>query len=443
MRLIRQIHQQFYNNHRLSKYLKMPTTELSIESLCRYGHHLSEKKLFDMSNFVKDQISIRLAKRINDFQALPFVTVDQTHLQQVYELYWNSFSMFSNVPYISTMDQHLDFLHLLRKNLRYHLVVIPKIALGIQQAGINTSPDVLNSFAHSILRSRISRRVLAQQLLKLSDQFLRKERSANEIYNLMTDDGDIGVVSTRLNLYESVNNMYNSASSILLKNFQIIPKLVIDGNLDIRFTAIKDHLNYILLELFKNSIESTIRWNTFGEINSWKKTTVSNELPPIQVTLVQNESSTIIRLSDQGGGIPEFLLKDIFKFTKSESKEKVKSLEKLRYFAGTPHEQVEGKGLTGDLYQKTREIDKDIALAEDLQSSDNAETLHEIQDRILKEYLVGEKLEEVTQSFSAPLHLGLGLPMSKVFLDCWKSSITIQSNDGFGTDIYLFLKSNK
>ena len=432
--------QQFYNNHRLSKYLDRPTTELSIQSLCKYGQFLSEKKLFDMSNFVKDQISIRLAKRIKDFQALPFVTVSSSHLQDVYDLYWHSFYMFSAVPKITTMKEHNSFLKVMRSNLRSHLVVIPKLAMGIQQASKTTNPDLLNNFGHLILRSRISRRVLAQQLLRLDERYQKIATSPNEIYDMSTVDGDIGIVSTKLNLEETVLEMHASAATILQSHFQELPDIEIDGLENIKMSAIKDHLQYILLELLKNSLESTVKWHRQGKLHDWvnKSANINNSLPPVKVTLVDNEYNTTIRISDQGGGIPNAILKHIFDFTKMEIHERLADFEKIKYLAATTHEQIQGTGISGDIPNKTIQINKDIGLVEDLPvHTDKAETLHEIQNRILKEYLVGTPSK--ISSHHAPIHLGLGLPMSRVFLDYWKSTILINSLDGYGTDVYLII----
>eukprot|EP00835_Amoeboradix_gromovi_P001485 NODE_68_length_23780_cov_0.251003.p4 type:complete len:433 gc:universal NODE_68_length_23780_cov_0.251003:9186-10484(+) len=423
---------QFYHNYRLSKYLDKPTTELSIESLCKYGHFLSEKKLFDMSNFVKDQISIRLAKRINDFQSLPFVTVNSSHLQQVYDLYWKSFNSISDTGLIKTRNDHNHFLEILRSNLRYHLSVIPKLAMGIQQASRTTNNEILNSFAHSILKSRISRRVLAQQLLKLDQQFLKIAKSKNAIYDMMDHHGDIGIVSTRLGLEETILEMHASAKFILSKHYQELPGIEIDGFENIEMTAIKDHLQYILLEVFKNSLEATVLHN----INKYK-----NCLPAVRVTLVDNEYNTTIRISDQGGGISDKVKRNLFNFTKLEITRKFKSFEKIKYMAATPHEQVQGAGLTGDLPMITHSINEDIVLVDDLPVQDKPETLHEIQERILKEFLVGSSSKSTTNV--APIHLGLGLPMSKVYLDYWKSEIKIQSVDGYGSDVYLILNKVK
>ncbi len=410
---------QFYNNHKLTRYLKRQTTELSLQSLCKYGNHLTEKKLMDMSNFVKEEISVRLAKRINDFQSLPFVTVNSSHLQDVYDLYWESFLMFSTFPIIHSMRNHDEFLNMMKTNLRNHLVVIPKISMGIHEAGKTTDATLLNSFTHRILRSRISRRVLAQQLLSLTEQYKLKGHCPNEIYTMKTANGDIGIVSTQLDIKETLMEMYDATSKILKKHYERIPEIEISGQHSIKMMAIKEHLQYILLEILKNALEATVKWNTLGYVNKkWFNKHPTNLLPKLRVTLVENEFNTCIRLSDRGGGIDNQTLSTMFDFTKQEAKLKSKKFEKLKYFAGTTHEQLQEDAI------QNLDVNKD-----------KAEHLHEIQEKILKEFLVASTNKN--KPYHSPIHLGLGLPMSKVFLDYWNSEILIQSVDGFGTDVYL------
>jgi len=60
--------------------------------------------LENSANYVREEMPVRLAHRINAFQQLPFVVGSNKSINQVYELYWEAFEAFRKVTEITTLE---------------------------------------------------------------------------------------------------------------------------------------------------------------------------------------------------------------------------------------------------------------------------------------------------------------------------------------------------
>jgi hypothetical protein len=95
----------------------------------------------------------RIAHRLRDIQKLPYVVVANPHLSLVYELYYKAFERFRVVPEIKTLEDNERFCDVLRKTLKEHLVVIPKLAMGVLECRDLVAPGVMDQFMNTLLRS--------------------------------------------------------------------------------------------------------------------------------------------------------------------------------------------------------------------------------------------------------------------------------------------------
>jgi pyruvate dehydrogenase kinase 2/3/4 len=86
-------------------------------------------------------------------QQLPFVVVTNPHISEVYDLYYNAFETFRKVKEIKTLEDNERLCKVIGQNLRAHLTVIPKLAMGIlESTGLMPRSD-LDKFMNTILRS--------------------------------------------------------------------------------------------------------------------------------------------------------------------------------------------------------------------------------------------------------------------------------------------------
>lgn len=307
----------FYLNKVLEQWAAKPATRMTLRQLIFFGRTLGRdrEKILKSANYVRQELPVRIAHRIRDLQALPFVVMTNQHLEDVYQKYWSAFETFRRFPHIKTMDDNEKFCNLLRRLLDDHLTIIPSLTIGIVESSHHLQPQQLDKFMERMLRSRISRRVLAEQHIALSEALddpfhffnepARRPGEDDEAEMDLGDDGagdHVGIIYTRLSVASVVNKgiklltpMFASVQGV---EAELIPRVVVDGDLKARFAYIPEHLEYIVFELLKNAIRATIRSGAAGEKPGVVRVTIV-EGPP--------EEDLIIRISDCGGGLPDLI----------------------------------------------------------------------------------------------------------------------------------------
>jgi len=200
-----------------------------------------------------------------------------------------------------------------------------------------------------------------------------------------------------------------------------LPDININGHLEATFPYILSHLEYIIGELLRNSIQAVIEQRKFKDAKP----------PPIEVLICETSQHVIIRISDQGGGIPNELLPHLWSFTKGPRREKrLENLARVPKLLGTLQElQIPGEP------------------AAEMESHSKKAATNDTN-------LPHGSLSSLT-SRPPNLRLGIGLPMSRVYagryscsgeytrdinmcsLEYWAGSLEIHSLEGFGVDAFL------
>jgi len=128
--------------------------------------------------------------------------------------------------------------------------------------------------------------------------------------------------------------------------------------------------------------------------------------PPIDILICEAPQHVIIRISDQGGGIPRDILPYLWSFSKGpRSDVRLNNLLQVPKMAATMQEVKTQKDGCGDVQVKRRK----------------------------------PRSSSLSQLTSRPpnLRLGMGLPMSRVYAEYWAGSLEIHSLEGFGVDAFL------
>jgi pyruvate dehydrogenase kinase 2/3/4 len=97
--------------------------------------------------------SRRLAHRIRDMQQLPYVVVTNPHINDVYNLYYNAFDTFRRVKEVKNLDDNDHLCQVISENLKKHLTVIPKLAMGIHECEGLVDAKEMDNFMNTVLRS--------------------------------------------------------------------------------------------------------------------------------------------------------------------------------------------------------------------------------------------------------------------------------------------------
>lgn len=115
------------------------------ESVVNNHHHLGRIKT--------DARDHSIAHRLRDMQRLPWVVVTNPHMKAVYDLYYNAFDTFRKIREVKTLEDNDKMCDIISQNLKSHLTVIPKLAMGILECGGLMDPNDLDKFMNTILRS--------------------------------------------------------------------------------------------------------------------------------------------------------------------------------------------------------------------------------------------------------------------------------------------------
>ncbi|KAG9298908.1 hypothetical protein G9A89_015930 [Geosiphon pyriformis] len=389
--------QHFYQNRILDQYVTQSVNAITLRQLAFFGRNLTEDRLLQSGNYVRTELPIRLAHRIRDFQNLPFIVGTNPHIAMVYDLYWSAFEKLRRFPQIQTMEDNVSFCTTVKELLKEHLVVIPQLAMGMMECSQHIPPEQIDLFMNKMLRSRLSRRVLAEQQIALTENW-HDSGYREDIIN----DGYIGVVSTQCHAKDIIKKVVSITQKLYQKTYGIpAPEVLIDGHVDTTFAYIPDHIEYILCELLKNSIRSVIEKYSplisrqatndcvsIRELSSSKLSQMSSSLPPITVTVCSGSNDIYFRVSDQGGGIPDEIYSNLWSFSSA-------------------HKSGDN---TPSLNNKFVNFDKVPKMAGTVQEQESIPPL---------------------------LHLGIGLPMSKVYAEYWGGGMKIFTMNGYGTDAYV------
>lgn len=179
-----------------------------------------------------------------------------------------------------------------------------------------------------------------------------------------------------------------------------LPDITLEGHLDATFPYILSQLQYIVGEIIRNSIQATME----------KHSHLSGTPPPIKVLICEAAQHVIMRISDQGGGIPKEILPDLWSFSKgARSQAHLENFLQVPKMAATMQEL---KPLDLSLEQDYTKLG-----AQGKRSYDNS-------------------LSSLT-SRPPNLRLGIGLPMSRVYAKYWAGSLELHSLEGYGVDAFL------
>ncbi|GJJ07474.1 hypothetical protein Clacol_001676 [Clathrus columnatus] len=409
----------FYQNKQLELYASRKVHPLTLRQLVFFGKSMNEERLIKSANYVRTELPVRIAHRIRDMQALPYVVVTREGVAKVYEIdqACTIISRFRRYPHINTLKENDDFCHFLRNLLDEQSVnrfVPSRHPESIFRAlvGFSSSSTRPTRFIHETGHDR-----------------------ANPIDNHRLEN--IGIIYTDICLKSSIerclsllklfpHTVIDSDPTFLeygANSVEKWPELIIDGEPNTRFSYIKEHLEYIIFELLKNALRFTILHNKHS----------GKPMPIVRATIVAGPDDVSVRISDQGGGLytnPHIRLpSDLFSFSHVRNAGRLDDvrLDALRGAILSP------KGIKGTVHEQ-------VELGPDRDGDANLD----LQERI--------KFAQV------PSRVGIGLPMSNVYAG-YRNVILFSTNpslmltyssyfggslqlvpmDGWGTDVYVRL----
>ena len=142
----------------------------------------------------------------------------------------------------------------------------------------------------------------------------------------------MGEVFLKCNAHEVIDACWDRAKSLAREDYGpqcSLPALKVDGHLDAAFPYILSHLQYVIGELLRNSIQALVE----------RRSSQAVDVPPIRILICEAPQHVIIRVSDQGGGIPQEIMSKLWSFSKgSRAHAHLKNLAQVPKMAATMEE---------------------------------------------------------------------------------------------------------
>ena len=211
-----------------------------------------------------------------------------------------------------------------------------------------------------------------------------------------------------------MNRCYNTILSLCSATYGAttpLPQLKLSGHLDATFPYILSHLEYIIGELLRNSIQAVVERQKSSP-RGWDGTP-----PAIEVTVCEAPQHVIIRVSDQGGGVPHDILPYLWSFSKGpRSSQRLENLTQVPKMAATLQELRVSSDIPTHLHTPPH--------PEGHEKSEHSGSGHD---------------SSLSSLSSRPpnLRLGMGLPLSRVYAEYWAGNLELHSLEGYGVDAFL------
>ncbi|KAI8906442.1 mitochondrial branched-chain alpha-ketoacid dehydrogenase kinase-domain-containing protein [Gorgonomyces haynaldii] len=375
----------------IERLAKIPQTSVSLRDMVEFGRIPSPASLFRGSQFLLQELPIRLSHRVVELENLPHGLSDMPGIQRVKNWYTIStqellafqLEKFANkYCNLTNGDENIDkhvlrkyndaFVNVIENIKKRHDPTTTTIAEGVLQLKEHWKktnsplqpksennlplPTAIQSFLDNFYMSRIGIRMLLGQHITMT-QASKNPRSAPEHY--------VGIICTQTNLMDVVQDAIENARNVCQDYYGLFdpPPIRIVGQTDLKFMYVPSHLHHMLFELLKNSLRAVVE--QYG---------LDVEYPEIRIVVAQGNEDITIKVSDEGGGIPRSGMPLIWTYMYTTAEKPL--------------------------------------LEEDNQRSD----------------------------FRAPLAgYGYGLPLSRLYARYFGGDLRLISMEGYGTDAYLHL----
>ncbi|XP_076344533.1 branched-chain alpha-ketoacid dehydrogenase kinase-like [Tachypleus tridentatus] len=349
----------FYNQTTIDVAAAQPSVRLDPSTLLYSSKSPDGSHLLRSAQFLHKELPVRIAHRIAGFRSLPFIVGCNPVIVSVHELYIRAFFILSEFRAITDLEMEKQYSKLLKNLLDDHRDVVTKLASGFQECRKHIKEEELvRKFLDKTLTSRLGIRMLAEHHLALHNE----------------QPNHVGVINVAMKPKDIVDRWADFTRQIADHKYGKAPVIKCNGHITASFPYIQIPIDYMIPELLKNAVRATIENNPDKPESS---------LPPVIVTIANNDADFVLRVSDRGGGIPHHMVDHVTQY----------------HFTTASTLQEKDMGLFSTL------------------------------------------ISESNHGPSGPMYgFGFGLPTTRAYAEYLGGSLTIQTMQGIGTDVYLKLR---
>ena len=273
------------------KYASYSQTRLTLRKLFYEQKNINEKRLIDNANFLKDELAIRISKRVQQLdnfpQSIPFLQ----NTYNIKNLYIDSSSKLIGLDRIKNNNELLQFKDILKNIKKRHSNVADKLStdlIHIREELDKNRKKTIDSFLNTFYNSRIGIRILIGQFVSNCEENDGIFKPCYPYKILKTAIEDIDVMTKDL-FDKPINiHVHGSNGTSVDSSEDIIS--------DYNFLYIPSFVYYILFEILKNSVEATYK----------------NQKDDINIYMSEGTDDVIVKISDSGGGMSKEKLPEIF-----------------------------------------------------------------------------------------------------------------------------------
>ena len=226
--------------NKIKHYSLKKSTPVSLKYLFNYGTDFKNDNIFHHSQFLHQELPIRIAKRILNLQELPYELNNYAGMQNIHDEYVSSFKKLTSIKYpvdIKDCDNYVKLLEELKKN---HNNVEHDIARCLNSFKNRFSDnyhiysELIDKKLSIFYESRISIRILTGHHIALKNSHIT--------------DKNIGIIY-RFKLEEILNNCINEATNVMNQKYLKVPKVIVKSLDQREITHIPNHLHYVSILL--------------------------------------------------------------------------------------------------------------------------------------------------------------------------------------------------
>ena len=269
---------------KIKLYATKIVTPLTFHRLYDYNKLKTTNKIINQSQFLQEELSIRLSHRIFDLLKLPYGLPQNASINNVIDLYSDSFQRIQNIPKPTNEEQSIDFSLLLTDIKNKHSHLEENISRGIKSMTEYYDDNLIDyTLINNTLDTFFSSRVGIRTLISQNQYFLENK-------NIINNCNLTNIIN------HSIHDVLHTAQLVNYDDINI--KLL--NNENIIFPYIDSHLYYIITEVLKNAIIS-------HQKNGINKN--------ITIECSEGIQYITIKISDKGNGFPINHLNKIFSYS--------------------------------------------------------------------------------------------------------------------------------
>ncbi|KAL1935077.1 hypothetical protein VTP01DRAFT_4217 [Rhizomucor pusillus] len=333
---------------KIKHFARFPQTGVSLRQMVMFGQKPSAGTLFKASQFLHEELPIRLAHRVKELDELPHSLRDMPSILKVKDWYAHSFKDLIDLPppkLPSTVKERLKHAQKTAEHrslppsvpnpsirpVSTATALHPSVPIGhryyTNMEDFECTPEmkqytdtfvktienikrrhdpVVTTVAQGILeyKERVKANLIDTDVQQFLDRFymsrigirmLIGQHSA--LYRLPSRRDYVGVICINTNIREIAQDAIANARYICEDYYGLFraPEVQMFCPGDIEFMYVPSHLNHMLFELLKNSLRAVVE--RFG-------VDYEDEYPPIKLIIAHGKEDITIKISDEGGGIP-------------------------------------------------------------------------------------------------------------------------------------------